>query len=60
MIIGRNNGVVRLTRFSDRKMCGLLLGSYKVVIMKAWMFKLGGHMAGFYCIGDIIFLGEMF
>ena len=29
MVVGRNNGVVRLTGFSDKKMSGLLFGPQK-------------------------------
>ena len=29
MVVGRNNGVVGLTRFSDKKMSGLLFGPRK-------------------------------
>ena len=29
MVVGRNNGVVGLTRFSNKRMCGLLFGPQK-------------------------------
>ena len=29
MLVGRNNGVVGLTGFSNKRMCGLLLGPQK-------------------------------
>ena len=37
MVIGRNNGVVGLTAFSDKKMSGLLFGPQK------------SRMVGFHC-----------
>ena len=42
MVVGRNNGVVGLTGFSDNKMCGLLFGPQKsgrnngVVVLTGW------------------------
>ena len=45
MVIGRIKGVVRLTGFSDRRMCGLLLGPNKsgcnkgVVVLTEWSFS---------------------
>ena len=42
MVIDRNNGVVRLTGFSDKKMGGLLFGPQKsgrnngVVVLMGW------------------------
>ena len=41
MGVGRNNGVVGLTEFSDKKMSGLFCSGHK---------KSGGRMAGFHCI----------
>lgn len=44
MVIGRSKGVVGLRGFSDRRMCGLLLGPYKtgcnkgVVVLTGWSF----------------------
>ena len=40
MVVGRNNGVVGLTGFSNKRMCGLLFGPQKssrskgVVVLK--------------------------
>ena len=38
MVVGRNNGVVGLTGFSDKKMSGLLFGPQKVVLIKGWSY----------------------
>ena len=48
MVAGRNNGVVRLTGFSDKKMSGLLFGPQKsgrnngvvggVVVLMGWSY----------------------
>ena len=38
MVVGRNNGVVRLTRFSKKRMCGLLFGPQKLVVIKGWSY----------------------
>ena len=38
MVVGRNNGVVGLTRFSDKKMSGLLFGPQKVVVITGWSY----------------------
>ena len=44
MVVGRNNGVVGLTGFSDKKMSGLLLGPQKsgrdngVVVLTGWSY----------------------
>ena len=43
MVVGRNNGVVELTGFSDKKMSGLLFGP-----QKSGRIKLGGRMAEFH------------
>ena len=42
MVVGRNNRVVRLTGFSNEKMCGLLFGPQKrgrnieLVVLMGW------------------------
>ena len=44
MVVGRNNGVVGLTGFSDKKMSGLLFGPQKsgrnngVVVLTRWSY----------------------
>ena len=44
MVVGRNNGVVRLTGFSGKKMSGLLFGPKKsgrnnpVVVLTGWWY----------------------
>ena len=44
MVVGRNNGVVGLTGFSDKKMSGLLFGPQKsgrnngVVVLTGWSY----------------------
>ena len=38
MVVGRNNGVVGLTGFSDKKMSGLLFGPQKVVVITGWSY----------------------
>ena len=44
MVVGRNNGVVVLTGFSDKKMSGLLFGPQKsgrkngVVVLTRWSY----------------------
>ena len=44
MVVGRNNGVVGLTGFSDKKMSGLLFGPKKsgrnnaVVVLTGWSY----------------------
>ena len=44
MVVGRNNGVVGLTGFSDKKMSGLLFGPQKsgrnngVVVLTGWPY----------------------
>ena len=44
MFVGRNNGVVGLTRFSEKKMSGLLFGPQKsgrnnrVVVLTGWSY----------------------
>ena len=35
MVVGRNNGVVGLTGFSNKRMCS---GHKKVVVIKAWSY----------------------
>ena len=47
MVVGRNNGVVGLTGFSDKKMSGLLFGP-----QKSGRNNGGGRMAGFHCIHE--------
>ena len=42
MVVNRNNGVVGLTGFSDKKTSGLLFGPKKS--------SRGGRMAGFHCM----------
>ena len=43
MVRGRNNGVIGLTGFSDKRMCGVLFGPLKsgrnkwVVILTGWL-----------------------
>ena len=44
MVVGRNNGAVGLTGFSDKKMIGLLFGPQKrgrnngVVVLMGWSY----------------------
>ena len=44
MVVGRNNRVVRLTGFSNEKMCGLLFGPQKsghnieLVVLTGWLY----------------------
>ena len=44
MVVGRNNGVFRLTEFSDKKMSGLLFGPQTsgrnngVVVLTGWSY----------------------
>ena len=44
MVVGRNNGVVGLTGFSDKKMSGLVFGPQKssrnngVVVLTGWSY----------------------
>ena len=36
MVVGRNKGMVGLTGFSSKRMCGLFSGHNKVVVIKGW------------------------
>ena len=50
MVVGRNNGVVGLTGFSDKKMSGLFCsGHKKVVAITGWSYQRSGRKAGFHC-----------
>ena len=45
MVVGRNNGVVRLTGFSDKKMSGLLFGPQKSDRNNGVVVWRGGRMS---------------
>ena len=61
MVVGRNNGVVGLTGFSDKKMSGLLFGPQKsgrnngVVVLTGWSYGgvplYGKSFQAFYAAG---------
>ena len=57
MVVGRNNGVVGLTGFSDKEMSGLLFGSQKsghnngVVVLTGWSY--GGVPLYMVCKGGL-------
>ena len=42
VVVGRDNGVVGLTGFSDKKMSGLLFGPQKVVVLTGWSYTWRG------------------
>ena len=50
MVVGRNNGVVGLTGFSDKKMSGLSCGPQKSGRNNGVVVLQGGRMAGFHCM----------
>ena len=38
MVVGRNNGLAKLRGFLNKRMCGLLFGPHKMVVIKAWSY----------------------